>query len=101
MFNRPLVRIVETYHEGELPGSFEGLRVERDNISIGCVKRAEDGGAYVLRAAETMGLETDTVIRAGMFKRDIPLHFGPMEIKTVIIPDDGEMPVRESLITEW
>ena len=92
---------METYHEGDLPARYEGLSVNDENISVGALKRAEEGGAYVMRAVETMGKETYTVIRATMFGRDIPLHFGPLEIKTVVIPDDAALSIRETLITEW
>ena len=101
VFNRALTHVVETYHAGDLPPVYEGLRVTADNISVGAFKRAEDGNGYVLRVVETMGRATDTVVDAPVLGRTLPLSFGPLEIKTVLIPDDPAAPIRETLLTEW
>ncbi len=101
VFNRPLPNIAETYHEGDLPAVYSGLSVERANISVGALKRAEDDNGYILRVVETMGKATETVVDAPMFGRRIELSFAPMEIKTILVPDDASAPVKEVMITEW
>ena len=100
-FNRALTHVVETYHAGDLPPVYEGLRVTADNISVGAFKRAEDGDGYVLRVVETMGQPTETTVEAPVLGRSLPLSFGPMEIKTVFVPDDPAAPVQETNFTEW
>ncbi len=101
VFNRELPFLLETYHEGDLPTVYSGLSVDKDNISIGALKRAEDGNGYILRVVEDYGVATETVIDAPMFGRKIELSFTPMEIKTVFVPDDASAPVKEVMITEW
>ena len=101
LFNRPLTSIVEAYHEGPLPARYEGLSVEPSNVSVGALKRAEDGGGWILRLNETVGAETDASVKAPMLGRDLKLHLAPLEIQSIFIPDDAGAPVREVLFTEW
>ena len=101
IFNRPLTNIVETYHEGPLPAVYEGLCVEPKNVSVGALKRAEDDNGWILRLHETIGAETDAVINAPMFGRELKLHLTPLDIRSIFIPDDASAPVNEVLFTEW
>ena len=101
VFNRPLTSIVETYHEGPLPAVFEGLWVDRENVSVGALKRAEDDNGWILRLNETIGAATGVNVHAPMFGHDLKLHLAPMDIQSIFIPDDASAPVREVLFTEW
>lgn len=101
VFNRALPWVVETYHEGRLPASYEGLRVDAENVTVGALKRAEDGDGYIIRLNETAGRATRCVIDAPMFGRSIEVELGPVDIRTLFIPDDADAPVREVLFTEW
>ena len=101
VFNRPLTSIVETYHEGPLPAVFEGLWVDRENVSVGALKRAEDDNGWILRLNETIGAATGVNVHAPMFGRDLKLYLAPMDIQSIFIPDDASAPVREVLFTEW
>ena len=101
LFNRPLTSIVETYHEGPLPARYEGLSVEPSNVSVGALKRAEDGGGWILRVNETVGAETDAAVKAPMLGRELKLHLAPLDVRSIFIPDDAGAPVREVLFTEW
>jgi hypothetical protein len=89
VFNRELPFLLETYHEGDLPTVWSGLSVDKENISIGALKRAEDNNGYILRVVEDYGKATEATIDAPMFGRKIELSFTPMEIKTVLVPDDA------------
>ena len=100
VFNRGLTHIVETYHEGDLPAVYEGLRVDAENVSVGAIKRAEDGDGWVLRAVETAGRPVEATVEAPLWNRSIQLRFTPLEIKTVFVPDDPAAPVEERLLTE-
>ena len=100
-FNRGLPYVVETYHEGDLPAVYQGLKVDCENVSVGALKRAEDGGAYILRVVETTGRAAETTLHAPMLGREIPLALAPMEIRTLRIPDDPEESVSDVLFTEW
>ena len=95
LFSRPMPFVTETYHEGDLPSAYEGLRVEPENVSVSALKRAEDGGGWVLRAWETAGEACRARVFAPLFQRDIALAFSPFEIKTVYIPSDPAQAARE------
>ncbi len=101
VFNRALPWVIETYHEGKLPTSYEGLKVSAENVSVGALKRAEDNNGYIIRLNETAGIATKAVIEAPMFGRTIEVELSPIDIKTVFIPDDAAAPVKEVMITEW
>ncbi len=101
VFNMALPHVIETYHKGDLPGKLEGLSVDASNISIGAIKRAEDENGYVLRILETTGQATQALIKAPLFYREFQLQFTPMEIKTLLLPDNPEKSIQEMLFTEW
>ena len=101
LFNMELPHVTETYHAGPLPPEYSGLRVSADNVSIGAVKRAEDGDGWILRVTESAGLETDATIDAPMFGQSARLRLKPLDIRTLFLPDDAEAPVEERMLTEW
>ena len=101
VFNRKLPWVIETYHEGKLPTRYEGLKVDAANVTVGALKRAEDGNGYIIRLNETAGIATKAVIEAPMFGRTIETELTPIDIKTLFIPDDPADPVKEVLFTEW
>ena len=72
-----------------------------ENVTVGALKRAEDGEGYIIRLNETAGKATRCVIDAPMFGRSIETELGAVDIKTLYIPDDANAPVREVLFTEW
>ena len=53
--NVPIIMIKETYHKGNMPLKFEGIRVSAENIIASVFKRSEDGNGYVIRCYETAG----------------------------------------------
>lgn len=100
VFNQGLVRIIETYHEGNLPTRYSGMSVDRKNISVSAVKRAEDDNGFIVRCAEQLGEQTAAVLDAPVFSRHLELKFTPYEVKTIFIPDDENLDCREVDITE-
>lgn len=60
--NMPPTVVQETFHRGGLPQSYEGLRVENNNLSVTAIKRQEDGRGVLLRCYETEGRDTDVGI---------------------------------------
>ncbi len=100
LLNRPLPRIVETYHEGPLSGEYSGIQADHSAIDISVVKRAEDEKGYVLRLAETCGMPQTAKLEATFAGRTITVSLSPFQIKTLYLPDDAAQPVREILLTE-
>ncbi len=87
--------VSETFHRGELPTEFEGIRVSKRNIIVTALKKHEDSAAYVLRAYECEGRDTDCTI--SLFGKKFALHFGHNEVKTVIVGEN----VRECDFLEY
>ena len=97
--NMPLIHVLETYHEGVLPQTLEGIRLSAGNIIAAALKRAEDEDGYILRCYETEGRAVSTDIELPMLGRRWTAQFGGCEIKTFYLPDD-EGDVREVNLIE-
>ena len=97
-FNTQPVNILENNHEGRLPLSYCGMEVS-GSIAVTALKRAEDGSGWVVRAVETAGTPAKTSISLSAFGRKIESDFGPFEVKTFLVADDGSE--REVLLTEF
>ncbi len=100
LLNRPLPYVVETYHEGALPGEYRGIEIDNACVDLCALKRAEDDEGFVLRLHETTGRAQRAGVKAGLLAREMELEFAPFEIKTVYVPADAAQPVREILLTE-
>jgi alpha-mannosidase len=98
--NSPPFRVLETYHPGPLASSFEGIRVSAAGVVAVAFKRAEDGGAYILRCHESAGRAAETAIELPALRRSWVASFGPFGIKTFRVPDDPTAPVAETGIVE-
>ncbi|WP_261301385.1 alpha-mannosidase [Paenibacillus andongensis] len=99
--NQRPITIIETYHEGELPQKDSYLTVDKDNIIVSVVKKAEEGSDLIIRAYETTRETTEATIRLPHFNREITATFGPCEIKTFRVPADPSLSVMETDLIEW
>ncbi|GIO64279.1 alpha-mannosidase [Paenibacillus cineris] len=95
------VAIIETYHEGKLPQTDSYLSVDRDNIIVSAVKKAEDNDDLILRVYETDKKATTAEISLPKWERSIRADFKPSEIKTFRVPADKSLPVTETSLLEW
>ncbi len=100
LLNRPLPRVVETYHEGPLSGEYSGLSISDPAVDVSVVKRAEDDHGWVIRLSETTGAPCAATLNAAFAGRIIPVALNPFQLKTLYLPDDPAQPVREILLTE-
>ena len=100
LLNRPAVSVLETYHEGPLPGEARGIRITPANVTAGAVKRAEDGKGYVLRLVETQGREADAKAELPLIGRSVGVHLAPYRVRSVYLPDDETAEPRFILDTE-
>ena len=69
-------------------------------VAVSVIKRAEDDQGWVIRLSETTGQPCHAVLNAAFAARTVPVVLKPFELKTLYLPDDAGMPVRESLLTE-
>jgi len=95
---QPVV-IPETYHDGPFAPAASHLHAEPDNVTVSAVKRAEDGGGWVLRIVETHGRACQARLAVPFLQRDLTSRLGAFEIKTLYLPDDGS-PARTVNLTE-
>jgi alpha-mannosidase len=98
--NQPPLTVVESYHDGRLPQRNSFIDVDQSTIVVCALKKAEDGGGYILRCRETIKKSTVALIKLPHWGREIRSSFGPCEIKTFYIPADGDRPVVETDLIE-
>ena len=92
--------LLATFHPGPLPQHASYLSVDRNNIDVSVLKRAEEGDGTILRAFETSGNRTRATIRLPAWQRTITAEFGPCEIKTFRVPHDPNAAVVETDLIE-
>jgi alpha-mannosidase len=74
--------------------------VDAASVVVTVLKKAEDSDDLILRAYETTGEATCTILRLPKWKRSIEATFGPCEIKTFRIPLDPKRPAMEADLLE-
>ena len=80
--------IQETFHKGELPTVYEGMKVSANNVFITAVKQHRLGNGTVIRAYENEG--KDTNVNITLFDNTFNAFIPHDAIKTFYIKD-GEM----------
>lgn len=65
------------------------------------IKRAEDDQGYILRLSERDGKAVSVKVCLSAMKREFEAELEAFEIKTLYIPDQAGLPVKNVLITEW
>ena len=98
--NQPMTAIAETYHRGPLPAEQAGVAVDHPGVAVTTMKRAEDETGYVIRAVETLGQRTRATVTLPLLGRMLTADWRPFEIKTFLLPDAADAPVREMGTTE-
>ncbi|MBD2868794.1 alpha-mannosidase [Paenibacillus arenilitoris] len=93
--------IIESYHEGKLPQTDSYASVDKDNIVISAIKKAEDNDDLILRCYETSKKATTAEIRLPKWDRSVTAAFKPSEIKTFRIPRNAARPIKETNMLEW
>ncbi|HZW98871.1 MAG TPA: glycoside hydrolase family 38 C-terminal domain-containing protein [Trueperaceae bacterium] len=90
-----------TFHDGPLPPSGTFASVEPQSVVVTVMKRAEDGEATVVRARETSGNRAMATIDLSAWDRRIEADFGPLEVKTFLVPDDPAGEIVETDLLEF
>lgn len=97
----PPVVTFEHSHPGTLPSALANIECSSDHVLVTAVKASEDDpGDTVIRAVELAGVAGPVDVTAPLLGRDIRLEFAPFEIKTVVVPADPSLPVREADLVE-
>jgi len=95
------VAVIETYHPGPLPARCSAIHLDKQNVIVSVVKKAEDNDDTIVRCYETDGVATAATIRLPLWERVIEARFAPCEIKTFRVPADPALPVTETDLIEW
>ena len=95
---RPVV-LIESFHEGPLGPAASFASVEPDNLILGALKEAEDGGGLVVRVVETAGRTAEARVHLTVWGRELAFPIGPYEIRTFRLPADaGAEPFETDLL---
>jgi alpha-mannosidase len=92
--NQPPFGLLESFHDGDLPGVASHADDGGGSVVMTVLKGGEDGGA-VIRAYESAGAAARVTLRA--LDREWQAGFGPHEIKTFHLADE----IREVDLLEW
>ncbi|SDO39114.1 alpha-mannosidase [Paenibacillus sp. yr247] len=95
------IAVIESFHEGELSQTDSFVNVNRDNIIVSAIKKAEDNKDLILRVYETNKSATSAMIELPRWNRVIMADFKPCEIKTFRVPQNPELPIKETNMLEW
>jgi alpha-mannosidase len=99
--NQLPIALASTIHHGSLPASASFLSVDRENIIVSVIKKAEDGDGLILRIYETAGYDTQAKIHLPFLHRAFQVDFKPCEIKTFLIPFNAALPPIETNLLEY
>jgi alpha-mannosidase len=91
--------MLESFHDGELPGSVSWATASPSSVLVTAIKRGEDGDDLIVRAVETAGRTADAVIELPLVGRTIRAELPPHALRTWRIPADGD-PVAVDLLEE-
>ena len=92
--------MLESFHDGPLPSEGSYADDGGGQVVVTVLKAAEDGDGYVVRAYEAAGSDAEVTMELPLLGRTLPLAFAAGEIKTVVVPADASLPVRETNLLE-
>ncbi|WP_099223028.1 alpha-mannosidase [Listeria costaricensis] len=87
--NQPEQVVIESYHPGPLPETDSLIEISNEQVILSAMKEAEDHQGVILRFAETTGSKAQTVIQLPKWGQRLEVEFGPLEVKTYRLMDDG------------
>lgn len=86
MINTEFPVIAETYHKGTLPQTSSNANVDADNVTITCIKPAEDGQGTIIRLTEVNGKRTNCTVQ--FFGTTFSAQLNPFAIQSYRIVDE-------------
>ena len=99
--NAPPLCQRDTYHDGSPDTAASLWEVVGDHVVVGALKRAEDGGATILRLAEQHGVGGSAEVHLRFAGCTISVLLRPWEVRTLRVPDDPDAPVEDVDLCEW
>lgn len=99
--NQSPIAIIETYHSGLLPMANSFLSVDKKNVIVSAMKKAEESDDIIFRLYETTKTETEATVTLPEWNRTFTTKFGQCEIKTFRVPKEAHLPITEVNMLEW
>jgi alpha-mannosidase len=100
--HRPAGVVVDTYHDGRLPGCGAFLHVQPSERGyVRSVKRSEDGLGTILRLVEPRGEDASLTLTGDLLGRPVTAGLTPYEVQTLMVPDRIDAPARVVSIAEF
>lgn len=93
--NTPVKTVMETFHKGKLCAEYTGIEVDKENVIITALKKAQDGNGMILRLYETDGIDVATEIN--VFGKKFFCNLAHNEIKTLRITENS---IKETNLLE-
>ncbi|MBO5078505.1 MAG: alpha-mannosidase [Oscillospiraceae bacterium] len=78
--NFGLRRVLGSFHKGYLPEKMACIHVDKENVIVSAVKKAEDGDGRILRVYEMDGRDTAAQVR--LFDKTVSVELGHNALKT-------------------
>ncbi len=101
VLNAPLTNVIENWHSGKIKDKiYGGLQIDKDNIILSAIKRAEDGNGLVIRLYETEGEDTDFTLNGDLIRVPLNAKIGKFAFKTYYLAD-GCDEWKEVLLSEY
>lgn len=91
--------LIEHCHRGKLPKEQSFIKVDKKNVMVTALKKAEDTDDTVLRLYETE--EKHTEVNIALFERGWKVRLNPCEIKTFLIAKDKKVSIKEVNLLEF
>jgi alpha-mannosidase len=98
--NNPPAVLPEHCHSGKLGRSGAMLRSSAPNVTVGALKRSEDGRRWILRTFETEGREADVTVNWEAAGMSVDFRTGPFEIRTFALDSASGGIVETDLVEE-
>jgi len=98
--NFPPLAMIEHRHDGTLPPATSLAKVSGENAVLKVVKRAENANGWIARICETCGRQARIEVGIEPLNLEFNTQLGPHEIKTFLLPDNGEAAREVNLIEE-
>jgi len=96
--NNPPITLIEHCHKGGLPKEQSFIKIDKENIIVEALKKAEDSDDIILRLYETEGKPAEVNIE--LFERSWKAQVNPCEIRTFLVPRDKKEPICELNLLE-
>jgi alpha-mannosidase len=99
--NQEPLYVIESLHKGILPPEKSYCSVKGPStVLVTAIKRAEDNDGWIVRAVESAGKAGEADIDFSWTGLKGRFTFGPFEIKTLKISDQGGA-ISETKLLEW